>query len=685
MSTTRRATAGGRHRTEAAAPSITGRSSRPARRTGRAFVAGSLAVASVTGGVLFAGAANAAVPSFPDNVVVFPDRDFVTVEGYQDHVGQTATVEVWRGTQVMGAAQGVVEAGDVAFEINHPGGYCWGAGPDFKPAAGLPQVTPDIKPGDRVSIRFGTAANATADDATTVADAMVDADSLLDEATKTLTITGHFDPNLDPGQVEQRVVNPELTGTDVARRDIRAVPGGLAAAPKGGYSSDLVITGDTFKATYIFDNIETARIAATGGGERFMSWQVEDAEANRQGLTIAEFGELGGPGMGGCPAGPADVGAPAGTAQVIRSADGLSAQVNWTPTTAVPGAADVTGYSVLALDTSVTPATQAGVRTDAAAKSATISGLTSGKSYTFEVRSIADGSMSKPFTIGTAAGGGGTQTPGAVAGITLTPAGGTETAPAATGEVKAEGNSLGGQIWYTDDGSEAVTGDALSQTAKLYTAPVAVTAKVSLSFAFFNKDGNVAKASGWYTPGASQPAPDAPTNLLSSAAASDRVTLTWTAVTGATGYQVEVLPALAAPIAATTATSQVVTGLAPNTAYTFTVKAKNAEGSLSGPSNAVSVTTPNATDRVTIATARWKAGDFRVSGTGSVNGNTVQIYRANADGTIGTQTIGTATTITLNAYDIRLRNGAAPATNPGRIFVKSSGGGIAGPFTVSNG
>ena len=40
-----------------------------------------------------------------------------------------------------------------------------------------------------------------------------------------------------------------------------------------------------------------------------MAWQVEDADANRQGLTIAEFGELGGPGMGGCPAGPGRSGA----------------------------------------------------------------------------------------------------------------------------------------------------------------------------------------------------------------------------------------------------------------------------------------------------------------------------------------------------------------------------------------
>ena len=649
----------------------------PGRR--RAVVAALVAAGLAGSALALPGIAAAAVPTFPDNVVVFPDRDFVTIEGYQDHVGQTATIEVWRGTQIVGSAQGVVEAGDVAFEVNHPGGYCWGAGTNLK-------VTPDIKPGDRVSIRFGTAANADADDSTTVADAFVNADSVLDEATRTLTVTGAFNGGLNPAQVEQRIVNPELTATDVARRDVRAVPGGLVAAPKGGYSSNLEITGNTFTATYVFTTLETARIAATGGGERFMSWQVEDAEANRQGLTIAEYGELGGPGMGGCPAGPADVGAPAGTAQVIRSGDGLSAQVSWTPQTAVPDASPVSGYSVLAIDTSVTPAAQAGVRTDAAAKQATIGSLTNGKIYTFEVRSLAqDGSSSKPFTIGTAAGGG-TQNPGAEAGITLTPAGGAtiETAIAA-GLVTAAGTPAGGQVWYTDDGSAAVTGDALAETAKLYTAPVPVTAPVHLSFAYFNTDGNVAQSSGFYKPGASQPAPAVPQNVVSSALAADRVTLTWAAVAGATGYQVEATPAPAAPIAATTATSQVVTGLAPSTAYTFTVKAKNAEGTLSGPSAPVSVTTTATTDRVTIGTARWKAGDFRVGGTGSVNGNTVQIYRANADGTISTQTIGTPTAITANAFDIRLRTGAAPATNPGRIFIKSSGGGVAGPFTVTNG
>src|SRR3954470_15919603 len=120
---------------------------RPGRRRFNKRVA-----ALLVGGVAAAGAsgaivASAAPPAFPDNVVVFPDRDFVTIEGYQNHIGETALVEVARDGKVIGSAKGVVEEGDVAFEINHPGGVCWGAG------TGL-NVTPDIRPGDKATISF---------------------------------------------------------------------------------------------------------------------------------------------------------------------------------------------------------------------------------------------------------------------------------------------------------------------------------------------------------------------------------------------------------------------------------------------------------------------------------------------------------------------------------------------------
>src|SRR5919108_886657 len=117
------------------------------RRINRRLVAGLVAGAAVAAGTTGAIVATAAVPAFPDNIVVFPDRDFISVEGYQNHVGETALVELTRAGKVIGSAKGVVEAGDVAFEINHPGGYCWGNGTDL-------QVTPDIRPGDKATISF---------------------------------------------------------------------------------------------------------------------------------------------------------------------------------------------------------------------------------------------------------------------------------------------------------------------------------------------------------------------------------------------------------------------------------------------------------------------------------------------------------------------------------------------------
>jgi hypothetical protein len=96
---------------------------------------------------------------------------------------------------------------------------------------------------------------------------------------------------------------------------VRAAEGGLVPSEKGGYSSGITFTnspsgGKDFVSTFVFDDPEAARITAGTGVERVLAWQVEDAQANRQGLTISEFCESGGPGFGGCPAGPGEQSAP---------------------------------------------------------------------------------------------------------------------------------------------------------------------------------------------------------------------------------------------------------------------------------------------------------------------------------------------------------------------------------------
>ncbi len=617
--------------------------------------------------------ASAAVAVFPNNVVVFPDRDFVSIEGYSAHKGETATLTVTRGGTVMGSAKAVVSGTDVAFEVNHPGGVCWGAGTTM-------DVTPDIQAGDVVSISFPDGSQ----DETTTSSATVSKDMTLNGST--LTVEGTVGPEVNRDFIEQRIINPDLVDTDVAKRDIRALPGPLTPAARGGYSSGLeYLAGtDKFVATYVFDDPATAEIAAAADlGERAMNWQVQDPDGNRQGLTIAEFGEAGGPGMGGCPQGPGNQAAPAGTASAVRPAsDKTTATVKWTPVAPQPGADAVTGYSIEAINTATQSVT--GVRLGTAATQTTLTGLDATAEYTFEVRSQAGLKMSVPFTMGGAAD---TTLPT----VALTPAGGASLATA------VERNSVdvasNGQVFFTTDGSPAILGDAPSDNAQLLAAgaSIPITAPTELNVAAFDQAGNHVEASGFYKP-VTVALPGTPGGLAGTAT-QNSVALTWNAVTGADGYQVKVYDALGVALAAqppvTSVANQTVTGLNPNTTYLFSVAAKNAAGS-SAESTKLTKKTDVLTDRVSITSARWKAGDFRVVGTGSQVGATVTVLRVNADGSQGAAIAGASAAVVAAAppgigdFSIRLRTNV-PTGNPGRIFVKSSGGGIAGPFTVANG
>ena len=629
--------------------------------------------------------ASAAPPAFPDNVVVFPDRDFITVEGFQNHVGETALLEVVRGDRVIGSAKGVVEAGDVAFEVNHPGGYCWGAGTDL-------QVTPDIQPGDTARISF---AGGEPGGDTTVQDSYVTGVNYQPGQT-TFTVVGHVGAGVVKTQMEQRIVNPDLTDTGVQRRDVRAVPGGLVRAARGGYSSNLEFSGDTFTATYVFDDPEVARIAATGGGDRIMSWQVEDADANRQGLTISEFGESGGPGMGGCPLGPTDQAAPRpGTASVVRSSDKTSVKVTWTAATAQPGAAPVTGYSIVAV-ASTAPAsgerTQVGVRTGAPATQTTIAGLDPAQAYDVEVRSEAGTRLSDSFGISVPG-----TTSGAPTGDLKAPV--VTASPAASTTTLARTKTVAltpdepADIYYTTDGSAVLAnGDLPSDTARLYTGEIAVTSDMFVKFAAFDRAGNFSQGVGHYAPPvALDPVPNAPLTGNSSGG-EGTLTLRWTASDPTiTGFRVQLIDNLtgqpAGGLREAPSTFLTINDLAAGS-YSFTVQAKNASGygAMSLQSDAINVAP--ITDKVTIGTAKWKSGDFRVTGTGSAVNATLTI-RANDPKTgtvLGTGGLTAAPApATGGVYDLRFRGTQAPLANPGRIYVVSSVGGVAGPFTVANG
>ncbi|MGA8993386.1 MAG: fibronectin type III domain-containing protein [Nocardioidaceae bacterium] len=640
-------------------------------------VGGAAALAVTT--LVYVPAAAAAVPAFPDNLVVFPDRDFVTVEGYQDHVGETATLTVTRGTQVMGSAKAEVEAGDVAFEVNHPGGACWGQNTDLK-------VTPDIRQGDVVSISFedGTGGETTTSSATVTEELSLDG--------STLTVTGSYGPEVDPTQMEQRIVNPDLVDTDVARRDIRATESTLTPAPKGGYSSMLEAADGTFTATYEFDTAATAQIAAGSDGARAMSWEETDPDGNRQGLTIAEFGELGGPGMGGCPAGPGQQEAPAGTATATRSADKSSMQVRWTPVAPQPGAAAVTGYQVALVGDAVVGGqrTLVGRTTGPDATQTTISDLAVDEAYTVQVRSQTGTKLSDAF---------GTNTEGSVPGnasgdttaptLTLTPTLGSTAVETAT--VEASLNEAG-EIYYTltpvGDDAEPVTSAGLpSDKAILYTDPITITEAAHLKVAGFDRAGNIDLAEGDVTPA---PVTE-PVQLATPVIGQDptmtqtSARLSWGLVDGADQYTVTTTPADSGPMVSRS-DGTLVSGLKPGTTYTFEVVASGPNAGDSDPLM-LSGVTANATDRVTIGRAQFKTGDFRIEGTGSLPGATITVYPADAVGVAGrviatTVVAAPVAPATVGDWGIRLRNAAA-GTNPGSIVAVSSGGGQSTAVTVT--
>jgi hypothetical protein len=91
-------------------------------------------------------------------------------------------------------------------------------------------------------------------------------------------------------------------------------------------------------------------------------------------------------------------------------------------------------------------------------------------------------------------------------------------------------------------------------------------------------------------------------------------------------------------------------------------------------------------DRVTISSAQWKSGDFRVNGTSSVVGGTITVRVGSAAGRVLGQAAVTAAVApeTGGVWTLRLRNAAAGTTNPGTVWVESTVGGTAGPLTVAN-
>lgn len=91
--------------------------------------------------------------------------------------------------------------------------------------------------------------------------------------------------------------------------------------------------------------------------------------------------------------------------------------------------------------------------------------------------------------------------------------------------------------------------------------------------------------------GSDTQAPTAPTNLTSTGKTSSSVSLSWAASSDNVGVTAYDIYSGSNQVLSVSGTSATVSGLSSSTAYTFTVKARDAAGNTSGASNSVSVTT----------------------------------------------------------------------------------------------
>lgn len=605
------------------------------------------------------------LPVAPDNIVCFPERDFCSFDGFLAYTGKPLTVEVIRNQEIVGSAIGTVSGTDVAFEINHPGAYCWGDGTSLK-------VTPDLLKGDEVVVRSGALIVAKS----TILDGYI-IDSNVENGNQ-LIINGHLDSKVNPSNVELRIVNKLLLDTLVAKQVVNAIVGPDAVFD--GYTSSITISGTSFRAIFTFSDLNALAVVADGSGQALSMWQFSDAAGNRQGLTISESGEVGGPWSGLCPP----------SAHVANSVPptGLSmvqSFIKWDPVPNVPGTPVITGYSVNVLKQSTIPTEVYGYITPSSQTSIDFTITQLAKGDIIEVRTLQNTKISDPIRI--------------VYGdvivqptITITPAA-DPLADVITSQVVLESNT--NQISYTLDGSSVITNGKLSANAVRYSGPIAITKRVTINAVSYDHTGLLSTVvSGVFAP-IPQVVEALPVSVFKVETENSYLKASWEKPNDdtITGFVVRIYE-----------NDQIIserkvvdlvlliTDLVPRKFYKFSILSANVHGLSKESPLTLSTMFPTPVDTITIVSATWNTRDFRVRGTGNEANAVITLHHSNPDNTIGSPMYfrGTSNPITgtltgcvnnVCIFDIRARN-TGPSVNPNRIFIKSTFGGVFGPFVI---
>jgi len=611
---------------------------------------------------LFFNTVFSALITSPNNIICFPERDFCNFENFIDNTGQTLLVEVIRNGAVVGSATGVVSGNIVAFEINHPSGRCWGDGTTLK-------VTPDIQAGDLVTVKSG---------ALLLGDSIVQNGyiSTYDLVGTTLTIKGFVASTVIPVNIEVRVVNPLLLGTTVQKRQVNAAFGPLT--PNVGYTSRVEVVGTVFTATFIFESQEAANIAGSGEGFSMRMWQETAANGARQGLTISEYGEVGGPFGSLCPAGPQNIGSP-----VVHTVAVSGNLIKWSPGQDIIGAPATTGFSINVLRGNQVygyrlPKTDTQVTFE-------LTPLTTGD--IIEVRSMIGTQMSDAFSI--------TYQPQDINPTIISLPVNNDITEVQTELIILQSNT--DQIVYTLDGSAVLdANNKISPSAILYYIPIHVTSSFTLKAVSFDRAGKFSpELTGKFAPPTTilpQTITIAPTTVVENGV----ITVSWIKPNdqSITGFGVEIFTLDGVKVGITrtvSATFITIADLVPGTSYQFSVMSQSVAGSSEPSPKTPILVFPQPTDIITILTARYTTNKrFRITGTGNVAA-TVTLYSANEDKSIGSVIFNRGTTVPISAqvictatctFTIDVRNGNVPLVRPSNIYIRSSRGGVSGPFIV---
>ena len=263
---------------------------------------------------------------------------------------------------------------------------------------------------------------------------------------------------------------------------------------------------------------------------------------------------------------------PPAPSDLSTTATGTSLTLSWT---AVTGA---TGYEVKHSPGGETPTTVAG----ASSTSYTFSGLTADTAYTLSVR---------------ARNGSGTSAWSEVAKTTALAAPSNLSTTATSTSITLSWDAVTGATSY--EVKQGATGTATASSSTTSHAFSGLTA--STEYTLYVRAKNSNGTSEWSSL-AKTTAPVAPSGL-SAEATSTSLTLSWTAVTGATSYEVK-QGAAGTATASSSTTSHAFSGLTANTEYTLYVRAKNSGGT-SEWSSLAKTTAPAAPSNLYVSLHNW--------------------------------------------------------------------------------